>query len=283
MAEFSSLHSYKEFAQSVTSEARYIHTPSVRSFLEAVKETSKTRERLLRKGEPFYRAQRGSAWRTEQIAEGETAEVECAFPPERMIPNAKFVGHGRANPRGIACLYVATSSETAMAEIRPWIQSSISLAAFEIARDCRIVDCSVDASRSWIIELDSLLAGIAKTYQFTANEQEKAVWGDIAYAFSKPVEASESELSYLPTQILAEFFRDAGYDGVSYNSLLVKGGRNIALFDLSAAQLLNYGLHVVESISYSFQERDSPYYLNLRGEPEASSSENDHDRKEDFT
>jgi hypothetical protein len=71
-------------------------------------------------------------------------EIPYAFEPERMVPQAEFVGDGRVNPRGIPCLYLASTKEAAMAEVRPWVGSYISLAQFKIMRDVVVVDCTKD-------------------------------------------------------------------------------------------------------------------------------------------
>jgi RES domain-containing protein len=42
-----------------------------------------------------------------------------------MKPIPKWQGEGRANPRGIPVLYLATHRETALAEVRPWIGAVI--------------------------------------------------------------------------------------------------------------------------------------------------------------
>jgi hypothetical protein len=76
--------------------------------------------------------------------------------------------------------------------------------------------------------------------------KEKGVWGDVGHAFSKPVTYDEPHLDYVPTQILSEVFRDQGFDGVAYRSLLDKKGKNIALFDLSAAHITETCLYRVE-------------------------------------
>jgi hypothetical protein len=54
----------------------------------------------------------GHDWREE--AQGEEAfEVPTAHPPARMKPLPEKATDGRANSRGIACLYLATKKETA--------------------------------------------------------------------------------------------------------------------------------------------------------------------------
>ena len=63
----------------------------------------------------------------------EEDEVQDAYPPEGMKPNPEFAGDVRSNPRGIRYLYLASAKEAAMAEVRPWVGSYISLAS---SRSC---------------------------------------------------------------------------------------------------------------------------------------------------
>ena len=59
-----------------------------------------------------------------------------------MKPDPDKVSDGRANPRGIACLYVCTDYQTAILEIRPLIGSYVTIANMEINRNLEIVDCT---------------------------------------------------------------------------------------------------------------------------------------------
>lgn len=48
--------------------------------------------------------------------------------------------------------------------------------------------------------------------------------------FSKPYSPHESERSYIPTQYLAEYIKNNGFDGVQYLSSLNSEGINICIF-----------------------------------------------------
>ena len=257
MAEFATLRSYSDFERSVKNKARFVHDQNVSDFLTVVLKTSASRRKRISKGKTFFRAQRGFEWRTENSGEEDEFDVETAYSPERMLPVAEYVGDGCANPRGIPCLYMASSPDTAMAEVRPWVGSRISAAEFKMMRDCVVVDCSLDKTRSFAFELDFLL----KSTEPDANAKESGVWGDIAYAFSKPVALDESPLDYIPTQVLAEAFHNHGYDGIVYKSLLNEHGRNIALFDMAAAEIINCCLFEVQSVSFKFRPTENPYVI----------------------
>jgi hypothetical protein len=155
-----------------------------------------------------------------------------------MIPFRDCAYEGRVNPKGIPCLYMATDTRTAMGEVRPWMDSYVSLSEFRMVQDRSVIDCSLDQPTPLIDDDDD------------PNLFEGAVWGDIATAFSRPSARDETTADYEPTQILAELFKSAGLHGVVYKSMLGKG-RNIALFDLNAAELTNGTLYETKNVIVS--------------------------------
>jgi hypothetical protein len=229
---------YHDFAQSVKHEARYIHQKAAQEFRAKVLRTLPQRGGFIKEGQVLCRAQRGF---TMGSVEGEDYEREMAHPPSRMVPTAEHSTDGRVSPRGIPCLYLASNMKTAVAEVRPWVDSYVSLAQFKVVRRCKVVDCRSTKSEK-------------------LDKDEARIWSDIAYAFSKPVSPQEPHLEYVPTQILAETFRSEGFDGILYESLLSKG-TNVALFDTPSAELMNCGLHKVRAVSFEFELSDNPYFM----------------------
>ena len=47
---------------------------------------------------------------------------------------------------------------------------------------------------------------------------------------AKPLRRDDDETHYIPCQILAEFIRGSGYDGIRYPSALRPRGTNVVLF-----------------------------------------------------
>jgi hypothetical protein len=255
MTEFVSSRDYSRFALSVTQKARYVHEEEVREFLATVVATSETRRDSIAKETILWRAQRGYEWRMEHEGEEYEFEVPCAFSSDRMVPTAEFVGDGRVNPKGIPSLYLSTTADTAMTEVRPWMGSYVSLAQFKIMRDLAIVNCSLDKRMfpMWIVD--------GKPGELPPQKREQVVWGDISYAFSRPITPDHPAIEYIPTQILAEAFRAHGYDGIVYRSLL-GDGLNIAIFNCDAAELINCGLYETKSVSFKFEQTDNPYFVS---------------------
>jgi hypothetical protein len=255
MAEFKSHESYRRFAESVTSKWRYARNAEQTEFLQTVLATSTSRQEVLKSETILWRAQRGHDMRADQ-SDSDEGEYPCALKPERMKPRANRASEGRANPRGIPYLYLATEEATAIAEVRPWISSYVSIAQFALRREVRVVNCVSDY-QSTIIYTDD--------YEPAPDVREQRVWRDIDRAFSQPVTLADDIAEYAPAQVLAEFFRERGLDGVAYGSSL-GDGHSLALFDPHVAKLLNCRLVRISRVKLSYSDEDNPYFITDKDE-----------------
>ena len=248
MYEFPSWQSYWDFTRRVKTEERYCRSADVAAFLSAVTATSQKRLTSLTAGTILWRAQLGCEWAPHEDIEG--YEDQRPHSTTRMIPLRSAPTEGRANPVGIPVLYLATNERTAIAEVRPWVGKSVSVAQFKVMRSLRVLDCSSDVERNFYLQED----------QPSPEAREAAVWGDINRAFSQPASTEDDRATYIPSQILAEHFKTLGADGVVYNSSL-GDGKNIALFDLAAAEVMNCALHEVRGVLFRYDEMTNPYYV----------------------
>ena len=228
------------------------------AFLEAVKRTSESRVRSIPVGFRLWRAQLGHAWAPYYDDDGiQRGEVPAAYPAERMKPLEGRAKEGRANPKGIAVLYLSTKPEIAMFEVRPWLGSLVSCGFFKINRALKIVDFSVRASDLFEIYFS----------EPDAPEREKSVWTHLDNAFSEPTTSDDNHTNYVPTQVIAELFKNEGYDGVAYKSAFGKDGYNIALFDLNAANLKSCALFSVKDLKLNFSQSDNAYHVDSSAKP----------------
>ncbi|MAZ18813.1 MAG: hypothetical protein CL535_21115 [Ahrensia sp.] len=249
---FRSWRSYWNFSREVSRRRRYIWSEETKVFLDTVAATVDKRIRELPPSKVFWRAQLGHGWRFEDQIDD---DIPAAFEPKRMRPLADRAYEGRVNPKGIPCLYIATTKDSAMSEVRPGVGSLISVAQFKTTRALRLVDCSVHhASQKFYLE------------EPDADEREEAVWAQIDHAFADPVTRSDDTAGYAPTQLLAELFADLGYDGVVYKSAFGDDGFNIALFDLDAAEQLNCFLYRARKAVFEFTQEDNPYFIRKKSE-----------------
>lgn len=252
MPQFKSWRGFWEFEYAVKNRTRYVHAAEVEAFLNTVLQTTEKRVEVLAPEQILWRAQLGCDW--EPIyEEGEYIDDNpTPHPPQRMKPLSGRASEGRANPKGLPYLYLATNRDTALAEVRPWIGSFISVGQFKTLRELRLVNCTTEQ----------------KSLRFyfkepSAEKREESVWADIDRAFAKPVSPSDDIADYVPTQIIAELFKADNFDGVAYRSSL-GDGHNVALFDLDMAELVSCFLFQVESISFEFKESANPYIVRKR-------------------
>ena len=250
MKTFISWRSYYRFEQTIKRKNRYIHDSEAEGFLQTILETSKSRIEEVKKGSIVWRSQLGHDWKPYYEGKEHIDGFPCAFSPERMKPVQNSSSEGRANPKGIPYLYLSTDMNTAMAEVRPWIGSYISVAQFKLLKSVRLMNCTSDDKGTMIYLKEP-----------EPEKREVAIWKDIDKVFSMPVASNETIADYAPTQILAELFKNNGFDGIAYRSSLGKG-HNIMLFDLDAADLINCTLYKAKKVSFGFTQTDDTYFIS---------------------
>ena len=246
--EFKSWRAFSNFEREVLNNGRYIRTEEAEHFLNSIRKTVRSRSAKVSKGRRFWRAQVGHEL---QYLDEIDDYVPAAFSTERMKPLRDRAMEGRANSKGSPMLYLSSSKEAAMSEVRPWIGSMISLGLFHTTRNLKLVDCSRHSK-------DTLKIFFEKP---SADEWPNIVWSDIDRAFTKPVTRSDDSGAYVATQILVELFRNEGFDGIAYGSAFGEQSTNLALFDLNCAELKYCQLHEATSLKMNFRERDNPYWV----------------------
>lgn len=197
---FKSANSYHHFEQHVRKTARYVRDTDDEMFLAALVKQGETKVETLQEGAPLWRAQLGCEWVPEYQNGEYIDDMPQSLPPKRMIPLEDRASDGRANPKGISVLYCATHRDTALAEVRPWIGSYVSVGLFRVTREIRIVNFTTE-DRTKL----SLMKGIAP------EDWDKAVWASIDRAFARPVARIDDMTDYVATQIIAETFKVHGF------------------------------------------------------------------------
>lgn len=257
--EFASWDSYSKFAERVRHERRFVFSPEVAAFLATVLATIRARDVKLPAGMNLFRAQRDVIWQVTKDDEGlEVGEEPVAHGRSRMKPRPKRATEGRANAAGIPLLYLGTTEQTAISEVRPWVGAEVSVAQFAIQRTLKAIDLSKGHGKSSFGELKwAHLLGDEKA---DAGTKERAVWIEIDNAFSRPVTLTDDSADYVPTQILSELFKDAGYDAIVYRSQFGEKGYNVALFNLDDAEPINCAPYEVTGIEITFKEMGNRWY-----------------------
>lgn len=254
ISHFKSWHSYRDFEQEVKHSSRYIRSSESNEFLQTLLATSEGFKERIESGSIFCRAQLGCRY-------GDVfPHKHSPHPPERMKPRHREAPAGRANPKGMPCLYLSTKEKTAISEVRPWVGSMVSVAQFKTLRKLVIINFT-----------ESKFDPHDKKYkklEFISYEREPKpivrkdiVWTEINEAFSRPIIPNDQVDDYVPTQIIAEFFKDAGFDGIAYASSLGTG-HNLAIFDVDALQIDNCFLYEVNKVDIAFCKTGDDYFVD---------------------
>ncbi|MCZ6620447.1 MAG: RES family NAD+ phosphorylase [Deltaproteobacteria bacterium] len=247
---FESPTDWYQFCRYIEAKNRYVLTPRWEKFINAVVQTAQKRVQVLKKDVRLARARIG-------VKEIEDEKYDWLIdfrplPPEEMgAPPSLAATDGRVNPHGISYLYLANSVETAIAEARPWVGAEVSVGYFRLLKDQKLINTSEDKKIVFLPVLGK---------QYSAQEKEEGVWGDINEFFSRPVSPQESSRHYVPTQYLGEVFKTNGFDGALYKSSLNGNGYNVVLFDPGAAELFKCSMFRVEGVDYKFSESGNPYF-----------------------
>ncbi|MGD9808133.1 MAG: RES family NAD+ phosphorylase [Deferribacterales bacterium] len=139
---------------------------------------------------------------------------------------------GRANPKGIPYLYLASDVDTAINEVRPPVKTEVCYVKFNAVKKLRILDLG----KEMVIESP-----------FVDGFKDKLRYRDllnyVAQELNKPVLEENSEFEYLPTQYLCEYLKSLRSDdrrkpfvhGVKYKSNKATGD-NYVLFGVDSAK-----------------------------------------------
>lgn len=186
---------YARFIDELRSQRRYFFSSDSRAFLARLGRLAADRVHKLPSGHSLYRARKNAVVRR---GSDYVADLH-PWPAAEMIPALNMGTEDRANPYNIQMLYLATSPEIAIAEVRTGIDFPVTVATFRLRRALRLVD------------LDENGGG-------ERRRPESRLWQRISADFSRSLSAEERRLSCLHTQTVAELFRDRGFDGLLYRS-----------------------------------------------------------------
>lgn len=164
-----------------------------------------------------------SIWYRARLQTGDDAFalIEMGAPPKRVA------SHGRANPAGIPYLYLGSTPETAIAEIRPHTGEKACVAEFTVPGGLKLVDLRSPRS-------------LVSPFVLTDEDEIGLLRSDVTFLerlgeeLTRPIVPQGAPFDYVPSQYLCEFIKKCGYAGVLYSSS-VSVGMNLALFNPTLA------------------------------------------------
>ena len=165
---------YKAFSEAVRNTQRFKRSPASEQFLNEIRASCASRKVTVPTGTIFWRARVGCELGRQE--EEDYPPKELPYGRDGMKPIPNWQAEGRANPRGIPALYMATTRDTALAEVRPWIGASISVAQLVTERDLNVIDCSKYHGPEHLLD----------TFDHTKSRVD-GIWRAIDRAFATPV------------------------------------------------------------------------------------------------
>lgn len=152
-------------------------------------------------------------------------------PNDMKSPPYNKAKQGRINPEGISYLYTCDCPQTCIAEIKPYINSYVSIIDIKPKKQLKIF--SVDSKDYKTVGLENnIFINFLKT------------------KFMKPY-SPEDGLEYVPTQFIAEYIKNKGCDGIKHQSSVSDDGNNIIIFNENKVEFAeNTNLYHVNKIAY---------------------------------
>lgn len=121
---------------------------------------------------------------------------------DSFVPPPQATRDLRANYRYIPYLYCANHPYTALVEVRPRLGADVSIATIKVDEELILLDFTL------------------KNIPAKMTEAKLNLFADLSMLFSKPVTSDDDILDYIPTQYIAEFAKNLGYDGIVFRSSL---------------------------------------------------------------
>jgi hypothetical protein len=167
---------------------------------------------------------------------------EAPYPIGEMgAPPKRVASHGRANPAGIPYLYLGSTQNTAISEIRPHAGEIACVADFRTPPDLKLVDLRSPRKMvsPFLLEDATDIGRMRNDLPFLERLGDE---------LTRPVVPQSAAIDYTPSQYLCEFIKKCGYSGVVYRSS-VSDGINLALFDPTVAESGNVTQYRVSRVS----------------------------------
>ena len=221
---------YSEFYNRILSKQRFFFDKED-PLLKTISKYASQMEEVLNKDSTVYR----SRIMTDDMMFEDSKNDDSNFPvlnkKEIGAPPSHCANAGRLNPEHISYLYVSNTPICSISELRPAIKTLVAVGKGNINRDVKCLSflrCPQECDEKY--ELQALQATI---WQF----------GTVV---NNPIE-------YTATQVIAEFIKEIGYQGIVYPSSQTKDKINYLLFDPEACDFVSTSSYSIENISYQAQ------------------------------
>lgn len=178
---------------------------------------------------------------------GFDAENSYVPPPEKASDM-------RANYRYIPYLYCSNNAYISIAEVRPQIGSEVSVATIMAKQTIKLLDFTLQNS--------------PKKKMIAAKRN---LFHELSVLYSAPITEDDDTIEYIPTQFIAEYVKNLGYDGIAFSSSQTPDVNdanlpryNIVLFHYNKAEAMKSNVVTVTNKIIEIEETDGEEDLDVR-------------------
>lgn len=224
---------WKEFAHELKTVNRY-HSKLMN--FETLDRFCAAMMKEYKEGQEFYRAR--------------ISESPKGYPLDQMsAPPEGKSSEGRANARGITCLYLANNIETALHEVRAMAFDYVTVAKMRLKKDIVLVNLrDINRISPFSDNIDPLDYAVNAKYLNQINDE-----------MGKALRRNDSTLDYVPTQYIADYIKSIEdsqgnhlYSGIEYNSTTNPKGFNLAIYDPDLFECESADVYEIGKLQYDY-------------------------------
>ncbi len=200
--------------------------------LELIEDKSTNPQTVIAIGETLYRARIV----TDEKKVNKKKDFYGYNAKESFVPPAHLTPDARANYRYIPYLYCANHAYIALAEVRPYIGAKVSIATITVKEPLKLLDFTMQAFP-----------------EKRMSKEKQNMFEDLSELFFTPVAKDDNCIDYIPTQFIAEYVKQQGYDGIIFSSSVTPEFRdrnperyNIVVFNYNKCEVIKSNLFEIE-------------------------------------
>lgn len=177
---------------------------------------------------------------------GKTSNFLGLSAEDSFVPPPKATRDMRANYRYIPYLYCSDNPYISLAEVRPRIGAKVSIATIIVKEKLSLLDFT------------------NRNKPAKMTEAKINLFADLSSLFSKPIAFEDDTTDYIPTQFIAEYAKNLGYDGIIFKSSLVpeldsEEGKhsNIVVFNYYKCEPIKSNVFTITSCQIDGKQTDN--------------------------
>ena len=217
--------------------------------LELLDDISTNPEIVLEKDSSLYRCR----IITDKSKVGKERDFYGYGAKESFVPPANLTRDLRANYKYIPYLYCSNHPYISLVEVRPRLGTLVSVATIVNNEPIRLLDFTITKKPSKM------------------TETKQNFFSDLSTLYSTPIANDDDALDYIPTQFIAEYVKNKGYDGIAFSSSLTPDINkkypnrfNIVIFNYEKCNVIKSNVIEIEGINIEGKQIDIGDKIDIR-------------------